>query len=116
MTKSKPIVLPSKTAILSAAPNAPETAMHPIELIFNPMADRGRSGQKAADLRAMVEELGGADWRGTEYPGHATEIVAKAADEGYTTVMAMGGDRTVHEVINGLMRIPAERRPRLGMQ
>lgn len=89
--------------------------MHPIELIFNPMADRGRSGQKASDLRAMVEELGGADWRGTEYPAHATEIAAKAADEGYTTVVALGGDGTVHEVINGLMRIPAERRPRLGM-
>ncbi len=89
--------------------------MHTIELIFNPMADRGRSGQRAADLRAMVEELGGADWRGTEYPGHATEITAKAADEGYTTVVAMGGDGTVHEVINGLMRIPAERRPRLGI-
>ena len=89
--------------------------MHTTELIFNPMADRGRSGQKAADLRAMTEELGGADWRGTEYPAHATEIAARAADDGYQTVVAMGGDGTVHEVINGLMRIPAERRPRLGI-
>src|SRR5438270_2446062 len=89
--------------------------MHTTELIFNPMADRGRSGQKASDLRAMVEELGGADWRGTEYPAHATAIAAMAADEGYQTVVALGGDGTVHEVINGLMRIPAERRPRLGM-
>jgi diacylglycerol kinase (ATP) len=89
--------------------------MHPIQLIFNPMADRGRSGQKASDLRAMVEELGGADWRGTEYPAHATQIAASAADDGYQTVVALGGDGTVHEVINGLMRIPAERRPRLAM-
>jgi len=89
--------------------------MHPIVLIFNPMADRGRSGQKASDLRAMVDELGGAEWRGTEYPAHATAIAATAADEGYSTVVAMGGDGTVHEVINGLMRIPAERRPRLGI-
>ncbi len=89
--------------------------MHPTQLIFNPMADHGRSGQKASDLRAMVDELGGADWRGTEYPAHATEIAAQAADRGYTTVAALGGDGTVHEVINGLMRIPAERRPRLGL-
>jgi diacylglycerol kinase (ATP) len=89
--------------------------MHPTQLIFNPMADHGRSGQKASDLRAMVDELGGADWRGTEYPAHATEIAAQAADQGYTTVAALGGDGTVHEVINGLMRIPAERRPRLGL-
>ncbi len=115
MPRPAPIVLPAKTTILNVSPNAPETAMHPTELIFNPMADRGRSGQKASDLRAMVDELGGADWRGTEYPAHATEIAARAADEGYTTVVALGGDGTVHEVINGLMRIPAERRPRLGM-
>jgi len=88
-------------------------------LLFNPMADRGRSGQKASDLRAMVAQLsadvGGADWHGTEYPAHATEVAAQAADNGYTTVVALGGDGTVHEVINGLMRIPAERRPRLGV-
>jgi YegS/Rv2252/BmrU family lipid kinase len=84
-------------------------------LIFNPMADRGRSGQKASDLRAMVTEMGGADWHGTEYPAHATEVAAQAADNGYDMVVALGGDGTVHEVVNGLMRVPAERRPRLGI-
>ena len=29
---------------------------HATQLIFNPMADRGRSGQRASDLRAMVAE------------------------------------------------------------
>lgn len=86
---------------------------HPTLLIFNPYSDRGRSGQKASDLRALVEKLGGADWRGTEYPGHATEIAAEAA--AYQTVAALGGDGTVHEVVNGLMQIAPERRPRLGV-
>ena len=89
--------------------------MHPVQLIFNPMADRGRSGQRASDLRAMIAEMGGADWQGTEYPAHATEYAATSADNGYHTVVALGGDGTVHEIINGLMRIEPARRPRLGI-
>ncbi len=85
------------------------------QLIFNPMADRGRSGQRASDLRAIVNELGGAAWTGTEYPAHATEVAARARADGYETVVALGGDGTVHEVINGLMRLPVEQRPRLGI-
>ena len=89
--------------------------MSTTQIIFNPAADHGRSGQHASDLRPTIETLGGADWHGTEYPGHAAEVAARAAEAGYTTVIALGGDGTVHEVINGLMRIPAEQRPRLGI-
>lgn len=88
---------------------------HATQLIFNPMADRGRSGQRASDLRAIVAELGGADWHGTEYPAHATEVAAQAAARGYQTLVALGGDGTVHEVINGLMQVPADQRPRLAI-
>src|SRR3972149_6629587 len=84
-------------------------------LIFNPMADHRRSGQKASALRAIVDEMGGADWQGTEYPAHAAEIAAGAGGRGYQTVVALGGDGTVHEVVNGLMRAPAEQRARLGI-
>jgi YegS/Rv2252/BmrU family lipid kinase len=89
--------------------------MPPVQLIFNPMADRGRSGQRASDLRALLAEQGSVEWHGTEYPAHATEVAAQAADRGFETVVALGGDGTVHEIINGLMRIPPERRPRLGI-
>lgn len=89
--------------------------MRNVKLIFNPASDRGRSGQKASDLQAIVEKLGGADWAGTEYPGHAIEIAHQAAEAGYEKIVAMGGDGTAHEVVNGLMRVPAERRPRMGV-
>jgi diacylglycerol kinase (ATP) len=89
--------------------------MHPTLLIFNPMADHGRTGQKASDLRAMIEKLGGADWHATEYPAHASEVASGAVERGYQTVVALGGDGTVHEVINGLMRCPPALRPRLGI-
>lgn len=89
--------------------------MHPVLLVFNPAADHGRTGQKASDLRAIIDKMGGADWQATEYPAHASEVAATAADRGYHTVVALGGDGTVHETINGLMQCAPERRPRLGI-
>lgn len=89
--------------------------MKKVKLIFNPIANLGRAWHIAASLRPIVYELGGADWAGTVYPGHASEIAHQAALEGYDVVVAMGGDGTVHEVINGLMKVPRDRRPRLGI-
>jgi YegS/Rv2252/BmrU family lipid kinase len=40
----------------------------------------------------------------TRQPGHARLLARQAADEGYDLVVAAGGDGTVHEVVNGLMR------------
>jgi diacylglycerol kinase (ATP) len=88
---------------------------HKIKLIVNPNADLGRAWRWASDLRPMVSELGGADWAGTVYPTHAIELARQAAEEGYELVIAAGGDGTVHEVVNGLMQVPREKRPRLGI-
>jgi YegS/Rv2252/BmrU family lipid kinase len=88
---------------------------HKVKLIINPNADLGRAWRWASDLRPVAEEFGGADWTGTVYPTHATELARQAAEEGYELVVAVGGDGTAHEVINGLMQVPPERRPRLGI-
>lgn len=88
---------------------------HRAKLIINPNADIGRAWRLAGDLRPIVEEFGGADWTGTVYPTHAISLAQQAAEEGYELVIAIGGDGTVHEVINGLMQVPAERRPLLGV-
>jgi diacylglycerol kinase (ATP) len=90
-------------------------AQHKVKLIVNPNADLGRAWHSAADLRPIVETLGGADWAGTVYPTHAVELARQAAEQGYELVIAAGGDGTAHEVVNGLMQVPAERRPRLGV-
>ena len=86
-----------------------------IKLIFNPTADMGKAWQIANDLRPIIAEYGHADWSGTVYPTHATELARQAGENGYDMVIALGGDGTVHEVINGLMLVPADKRPILGV-
>lgn len=85
-----------------------------IKLILNPTANHGRSVREAADLRLLMVKHN-TDWNGTEYPGHAIEIARQAGEQGYDLVVALGGDGTVHEVINGLMQVPKETRPALGI-
>jgi diacylglycerol kinase family enzyme len=85
---------PGRRFALSAAPKQC--------VIFNPAAARGRAGQRLDALRA---ELGGqADFRPTQRAGHAEELAYQAAQDGYAEVVAAGGDGTVHEAANGLLR------------
>ncbi|WKZ36859.1 MAG: diacylglycerol kinase family lipid kinase [Anaerolineales bacterium] len=87
-----------------------------VKLILNPMADMGRAWKTANDLRPIAQEFkGDLTWSGTVYPTHAIELAKQAAAEGCDLVIAMGGDGTVHEVMNGLMQVPQERRPVMGV-
>ncbi len=86
-----------------------------IKLIMNPNADMGNAWRYAADLKHLFEGVVEADWTGTVYPTHAQELAKQAAEDGYDTVVAIGGDGTVHEVINGLMEVPEEIRPVFGV-
>jgi diacylglycerol kinase (ATP) len=74
-------------------------------VIYNPAAGRGRAEQLLDFIRKPLAGHG-ADYelRPTDHPGHAVDLAMKAADEGFTKVVAAGGDGTVHEVANGLLR------------
>jgi diacylglycerol kinase (ATP) len=87
-----------------------------VKLILNPMADLGRAWKTANDLRPIAQEFRGElTWSGTVYPTHAIELAKQAAEEGYDLVVALGGDGTVHEVMNGLMQVPEYKRPTMGI-
>jgi diacylglycerol kinase (ATP) len=86
-----------------------------VKIVLNPMADMGNAWRVARDLRSITEQHGGVDWSGTVYPGHAIELAQQAGEQGYDMVIAMGGDGTIHEVVNGLMKVPEGKRPVLGV-
>lgn len=74
-----------------------------IALIFNPTAQ----GDKARHLRGQLDEISGECLlMPTEGPGHAEDLAEQAVAEGCSVVVAGGGDGTVQEVSNGLVRHP----------
>jgi len=96
-----------------------------MKLILNPASDKGRTAKIGEALqsllheRAEIERQKGVhydlDWELTERRGQATEFAAKAANDNFDIVVAVGGDGTVHEVMNGLMQVEKKKRPRLGV-
>ena len=68
-----------------------------MHLVFNPAADRGRANARRKSIGAYLAERGvEATWHKTDGSGHAESIVRGLADG--ETVVAAGGDGTVHEV------------------
>jgi len=71
--------------------------------IVNPAAGRGRIKNLQDKLRSRLDELGiRGEWAKTTGPGEATRMAKSAIASGHTTVVAVGGDDTVNEVINGV--------------
>lgn len=80
-----------------------------IHVIYNPAAGRGRARAALAEtLRFLTERSLPHELLTTEGPGHATQL-ARALPSG-GTVLAVGGDGTVHEVVVGLLTGPPEDR------
>lgn len=71
-------------------------------VIFNPAAGRGRALQRMESLRQTLGAR--AQFLPTQSPSHAEELAFEAATKGFPIVAAAGGDGTVHEVANGLLR------------
>jgi YegS/Rv2252/BmrU family lipid kinase len=71
--------------------------------LVNPRAGRGRGERIARELPALLAARGvQADVRTTEAPRDAVRLAREAAAAGAGLVVAVGGDGTAHEVVNGI--------------
>ncbi len=75
----------------------------PALLIVNPAAGRGRGGVLDRLVAALHERGVEHDVARTRAPGHATRLAREAVEAGRRYVVAVGGDGTIHEVVNGLV-------------
>jgi YegS/Rv2252/BmrU family lipid kinase len=73
-------------------------------VIANPRSGRGRVAKELPELeRQLNARRLGFRIAETEGPGHASEIARDALRGGERFMVAVGGDGTVHEVVNGMI-------------
>ncbi|MBK8905797.1 MAG: diacylglycerol kinase family lipid kinase [Anaerolineaceae bacterium] len=76
-----------------------------VKVILNPYANRWRAGSRVEEVQAALAAAGiTPDIIQTAKPVEAIALAETAVSEGYDAVVAAGGDGTLNEVANGLLR------------
>ena len=84
--------------------------------LVNPASANGSTGRRWPELARRAAALGlDGETVLSERPGHLTELAAQAVAGGATAIVAVGGDGTVHEVVDGLARTDGSDRVELGV-
>ena len=86
------------------------------KVIINPAAGANSTHRKWPSIQSLLKSLGLAfEFQFTEGRGHAIELAREAAGKGYTCLVAVGGDGTVHEVTNGIMQTGIAKEASMGI-
>ncbi len=70
-------------------------------LIVNPQSANGSLGRRWPEISSIIRRDVAFDEVRTEGPGDATRLTREALEAGASCVVAIGGDGTVNEVVNG---------------
>jgi YegS/Rv2252/BmrU family lipid kinase len=75
------------------------------KIIVNPTAANGKAGRSWPVMEArLADHLSDFEVAYTSRPGHATELASRAIQAGFRHLIAVGGDGTNHEVVNGILQ------------
>lgn len=82
--------------------------------IVNPKSANGRTGREFSALRERIlASFPDANFYFTERVGHAAEIARNLSGQGCNRIIAVGGDGTINEVLNGCFHDQASIQPGL---
>ncbi|MEJ6952321.1 diacylglycerol/lipid kinase family protein [Natronospora cellulosivora (SeqCode)] len=76
-----------------------------IMAVVNPVSSGGKTAKNWPQYIKYFQEEGlSIDSSYTSYPGHGVKLAREAVEKGYHYIMAVGGDGTINEVVNGLFK------------
>ncbi|MGI8477047.1 MAG: diacylglycerol/lipid kinase family protein [Thermomicrobiales bacterium] len=85
-----------------------------IAVVLNPDAGGGRTLRVLPKINAELQKLGRPyHIHVTKAPGDAIPIAKRFSEEGASVILAVGGDGTINEVVNGILQ--SERQTPLGL-
>ncbi|MGB0653094.1 MAG: diacylglycerol/lipid kinase family protein [Thermoplasmatota archaeon] len=86
-----------------------------VPLVYNPASGSGRGEARALEaIHLFARHQWHLDPRPTQGPGDAIRLTQQLADEGHRTILVMGGDGTLSEAADGLLRSDGRKKVRLG--
>lgn len=85
-----------------------------LHLFLNPTAGRGRAGRRQSRIIQLIGQSGlEIEYHASRSPGDLEEQIRRHVDMGAKRVVVAGGDGSIHEAVNGLLR--SENRAALGV-
>ncbi len=89
--------------------------MRRICVIANPASGRGRGSRIIPRIQSLLSESGAGELRTTSARGDERAVVARALDDGFDTLVALGGDGTWSNVANAILDSGDASSVRLGL-